>query len=73
MRTVVDGDAGARLLLAEAHARLHAARVVEPTAPTGPSLRQSRPAGVGRALVELAKRTRRLLGQRSRARRICVE
>src|SRR5262249_30231597 len=73
MRKVVDGDAGARLLLAEAHARLHAARAVERTDAANPSMRQSRPAGVVRALGELARLTRRLLGQTSRTRRICVE
>jgi hypothetical protein len=73
MRKVVSGDAGADLLLAEAQARLEAARAGESIHPIDESVPRRRLAGVGRATVELARLTRRLLGATSHARGICVE
>jgi len=74
MRKVVSGDAGARLLLAEAEARLEAARsegvarLSDQTALIRPGLSRIDRGGIG-----LVRLTRRLLSGSSNARRICVE
>ena len=73
MRKVVNGDAGAQLLLAEAQARLEAARAGQSIHPPDrPALRRRR-AGVSWAIAKVARLTRRLLGETSHAGGICVE
>ena len=68
----VGGDAGAQLLLAEAEARLKAARA-QRTVDPGDGASAPRIAGVGSLFAGLVRAARRLVAAITRPRRICVE
>ena len=66
------GDTGAQLLLAEAEARLKAARAQRMVDP-GDRTSAPRIAGVGGLFAGLVRAARRLMAAVTRPRRICVE